>query len=55
LRRPFEVMGRRGNTGINLGAGDAVRVKVSGNTDFGGAGIGDSVEAAARPGNAKED
>lgn len=51
LRRPFEVIYRRGNTGINLGVGDAVRIKVSGNVDFGGAvlGIGDSVEDATRP------
>ena len=48
LRRPFEVIDRRGDTGINLGVGDAVRLKVSGNVDFGGAvlGIGDSVEGA---------
>ena len=38
-----------GNTGINLGAGDAVRIKVSGNVDFGGAVLGDSVEDDTRP------
>jgi hypothetical protein len=27
LTRPFEVIYRRGNAGINLGAGDAVRIK----------------------------
>ena len=46
LRRPFEVIDRRGNTAINLGAGDDVRIKVSGKGDLGG---------AARAGNAKED
>jgi hypothetical protein len=49
LTRPFEVMDRRGNAGINLGAGDAVRIKVSGKSDLGGAVLGDSVEDDTRP------
>jgi hypothetical protein len=49
FRRPFEVIDRRGDTGINLGAGDDVRIKVSGNVDFGGAVLGAPVEEATRP------
>ena len=49
LRRPFEVIDRRDDTGINLGVGDDVRIKVSGDVDFGAASIGAPVEDATRP------